>query len=431
MQKEGIIILEDKFLKIDSFDGIDIYHIKTKQFKTNTINVFFQDSLNKNTATMNALIPAILKRGSKNLPTAQDISLYMEELYGAVFDCGVAKKGEKQLMHFYIEFLSDTYIDSNTNLFEQIFQVFFEIITKPVLQDSMFKIDYLDQEKENLKKLIESRINDKVQYAIERCYEEMCDGEPFSVYEYGTITDLENIDNKTLYKHYKESLKTLPIQVFITGDVGNDNIQIVLNRLKELKRENIKNIESEKIVKNVENIKNIVENMEISQGKIALGFRTNIFADSTEYYPLVVFNGILGGGMHSKLFQNIREKESLAYYIFSRIEKFKGLLLISGGIEIENRDKALEIIKQQIEDIKKGNISDYEYSSTLKTIETAIKSLQDSQLQLVDFYLNQTVANTKDNFNTFIENIKKVSKQDITKIAEKIQLDTIYFLTGK
>jgi len=126
----------------------------------------------------------------------------------------------------------------------------------------------------------------------------------------------------------------------------------------------------------------------------------------------------------------VREKAGLAYYVFSRLEKFKGLMVISSGIEIGNRDKAMEIIKNQLEDIKNGNISDYEYEASIKSMETGIKSLKDSQLQVVDFYLSQHIIGTDDGPNDMIEKIKQVTKKDVVDIAGKIQLDTVYFLTS-
>ncbi|HHW32313.1 MAG TPA: insulinase family protein [Clostridiaceae bacterium] len=423
--------LENNISLIESFCGIDVYLIKTNKFKTNTVNIFFHDVLDEERATKNALIPAVLRRGCQKLPTYQDIALYLEELYGTVFDCGVAKKGERQLMHFYMEFLADIYADSDDSLFQKAFEVIFEIITQPVLENGMFKEDYLKQEKENLRKLIESRINDKVQYAVDRCYEEMCKGEPFSVYEYGSVAQLEEIGNKDLYDYYKTCIETLPMQVFLTGNISDDNIRFALKKLKSIKRRNLKELSLLNIKSEIQKVREVTEKMDVNQGKLSLGFRTNIFPGDKEYYPLALYTSILGGGIHSKLFQNVREKQSLAYYIFSRQEIFKGLLLVSCGIEIENKEKAVKIIIEQVEEIKRGNISDYEYESALKTMETGVRSLQDSQIQMVDFFVSQIAANTKDNFETLIEKLRKVTKQDIIKVAEKVQLDTIYFLTSK
>jgi predicted Zn-dependent peptidase len=161
---------------------------------------------------------------------------------------------------------------------------------------------------------------------------------------------------------------------------------------------------------------------------LTLGFRTNTSHKEKDYYSLMVYCGILGGGIHSKLFRNVREKASLAYYIFSRLEKFKGLMVISSGIEPEEKDIALQIIMEQLDEISKGNISDYEYEATLKTIETGLIALKDSQIQVVDFYLSQLMAGTNDSFESVVEKTRRVTKQDVINVAEKIRLDTVYFL---
>lgn len=423
-------LMEDKVEKIGSFNGINIYNVKQAKFKTNTINIFFHDNLSRENAARNALIPAVLRRGCRRFPTFQEIALHLEELYGASFDCGVTKKGERQIIQFYIEHVSDMYTGSSLSLFEKCFDLIFEIITQPVLENGYFKTDYVEQEKENLKRLIEGRINDKVQYAVDKCYEEMCADEPFGVNEYGSVKDLSGIDAQGLYEYYKEFLDTLPIDVYVTGTIEEDTLKRVMNKLSEMRRGSIKELKKSIIETNVKEVRKVTENMNVNQGKLSLGFRTYTTPNDKEYYSLVVYNIILGGGMHSKLFQNVREKESLAYYAFSRLEKFKGLMVISSGIEIKNKNKAVEVILKQLDEISNGNISDYEYDSTLKTIETGIKSLKDSQLQIVDFYLSQIVAGTEDNFDTFIEKTKKVTKQDVVDVAKKIKLDTEYFLTS-
>ncbi len=426
-------LLEEKVVKIASVNGINVYHIKTGKFKTNTINIFFHDTLSRETAALNALIPAVLRRGCRSLPTFQQIALYLEELYGASFDCGVAKKGERQIVQFYIEFISDRYTSENNNLFEKAFELLFEIVTNPVLENGVFKTEYLEQEKENLKKLIASRVNDKMQYAVEKCFEEMCKDEPFGVYEYGTIQDVERIENGMLYSRYREFVETLPVDVYFTGIIEDDKLGRVIEKLSGISRKNIKNVEKSRIDIGAKDVKHVTEKMDVNQGKLTLGFRTNTSPDNDDYYKLLIYNGILGGGgfMHSKLFQNVREKESLAYYVFSRLEKYKGLMAVSSGIEIKNKDRAIEIILKQMDEIKKGNISDYELEATLKTSETGIKSLKDSQLQMVDFYLSQSIAGIEDNFDEMIQKAKRVTRQDVVEIAGRIKLDTIYFLTSR
>lgn len=421
---------QENIEKVDSFNGIDIYLIKTGKFKTSSINVFFHDNLTRENAAKNALLPAVLRRGCRRFPTLKEISLYLEELYGASFDCGVTKKGETQIVQFYIEHVSDVYAGSRESLFKKCFGLLYDIVTDPVLEGDSFRKDYVEQEKENLRLLIEGRINDKVQYAVDRCFEEMCSGEPFGVYEYGTTGDVAKINAEELYRHYRALLTELPISVYITGDVDSGSIAAAVEKLKQLERGNIKKLNGSDINAGKGKSENITEKLSVNQSKLTLGFRTRVSPTDPDYYSLLVYNGILGGGLHSKLFQNVREKESLAYYIFSRLEKFKGLMVISSGIEAANRQKAYDIIIRQMEEIRSGNITDYEYESTLKSYESGIKALRDSQMQIVDFYLSQLTAGTEDNFESVIEKMKSVSKQDVAAVAGKIELDAVYFLTG-
>lgn len=414
--------------KVTSLNGIDVYRIDSGKFKTNTINIFFIDNISRENASRNALVPAVLRRGCKKFPAFRDIALYLEELYGASFDCGVTKKGEQQVIQFYIEHVADTYTGKETELFVNSFDLLFEIVTNPILEDGAFRKEYVEQEKVNLRRLIESRINDKIQYSIDRCFEEMCRDEPFGIYDYGSVEDIERINERDLYEHYRTMLESFPVKIFVSGLIEDNKLQNMVNRLSQIKRGSIKKIVTADIYAQVEEVRNVVEKMDVNQGKLTLGFRTNTSPKEKDYYSLMVYCGILGGGIHSKLFRNVREKASLAYYIFSRLEKFKGLMVISSGIEPEEKDIALQIIMEQLDEISKGNISDYEYEATLKTIETGLIALKDSQIQVVDFYLSQLMAGTNDSFESVVEKTRRVTKQDVINVAEKIRLDTVYFL---
>ncbi len=424
------VLSDGQVLEVASFNGIKVYQIKTDRFKTNSINVFFHDNLSRENASNNAMLPAVLRRGSVNFPTIQDISLYLEELYGATFDCGVTKKGENQIIQFYLDFICDKYASGETDLTKKAFDLLFEIITNPVTENGVFKREYVQQEAKNLKELIESRVNDKVQYGVDKCLEVMCENEPFGIFDYGTVEDIDTITENNLYEHYKYFLETLPVYVFISGDFNDDKTGYIIYKLKQINRREIKKIQPTNVEKHVSQVREVVERMNVNQAKLSVGFRTNIEPNSENYYKLMLYNSILGGGIHSKLFQNVREKNGMAYYVFSRLEKFKGLMVISAGIEISNKDKAYEVIVKQLEDMKNGNISDYEFESSIKSIETGIKSLKDSQLQIVDFNLSQIIAGAKDSPDDIIEKVKKVSRQDVIDIANCIEMDTVYFLTS-
>ncbi|MEN6316918.1 MAG: pitrilysin family protein [Clostridiaceae bacterium] len=423
-------LIAGKMMKVASFSGIDVYRVNTDKFKTSSINFFFQDNLIRESVTMNALLPAVMRRGSEEYPKSKDISLQLEKLYGASFDCGVTKKGERHIIQFYTEFLSQQYIPDGTDSFTAAFEMLYGIITRPALVNGQFNEDYLVQEKEILRMLIESRVNDKMQYSVDRCLEEVCRDEPYGIYDYGYVEDLGAITREGLTGHYHEVLETYPLQVYLVGSITDRQADMVIGYLRRMPRKDIKALRNGFSKKQIAQARHVTETMNVTQGKLCLGFRTNVAPDSREYPALMVYNGILGGGIHSKLFQNVREKASLAYYSYSRLDKFKGLMVVSSGIELKDRDKALDIILKQLEEIKKGMISTQELEATLKTTETGMKSLGDSQMNIVDFYLSQTISGTNDDFNDVIEKVNKVKPEEVMRIASGITLDTVYFLTA-
>lgn len=424
-------IVAEKAVRISSVNGIEVYRINSVKFKTSSIHFFFQDNLTRESVTLNSLLPAVMRRGSRDYPTLGDISKQLENLYGATFDCGVTKKGERHIIQFYAEFLSKRYIPDGNDSFKASLDLLYDIITRPALENGRFREDYLEQEKDKLRILIEGRVNDKMSYSVDRCLEETCRDEPYGIYDYGFVEDLAGISAEALTNHYKKVLETYPIQVYLAGDISEEDTKDLLDRLSGFKRGSILRLGNGFAKKQPEETRYVTEPMNVTQGKLCIGFRTNTPPDSPDYTALMLYNGVLGGGIHSKLFQNVREKASLAYYSYSRLEKFKGLMVISSGIETQNKDKALEIILRQLEAIKSGEISDHELEATVKSMETGLKSLGDSQLSLVDFYLSQAVAGTNENLSDIGENIKKVTKDQIISSAQNIKLDTVYFLTSQ
>jgi predicted Zn-dependent peptidase len=427
----GIAQIEEKSRLLFEINGISVYNIESTRFKTNTINIFFADNLNADSVALNALFPSVLRRGSQNYPDMQKINLFLEGLFGAAFDCGVVKKGERQILHFFFEYVADKYVSTQKRNFEQGLDFLLDIIYNPVLENDSFINEYVDQEKNNLKMFIESRANDKMQYAIDRCYEVMCQDEPFGLYEYGSIEQIDDIRGEQLYQHYRKAVSSLPTVIFITGELIESDLKYLKEKLNSISRLGTKRLYSGLLKKYPGRLKTVEEPMEVTQGKLSIGFRTQVSSNDHDYYALLVYNGILGGGTHSKLFQNVREKAGLAYYAFAGLEKFKGLMIIASGIDIKNKDIAYDIIIKQLEAIKKGDITDYEFEATIKSLETGVNSLKDSQLQVVDFYLSQLISKTNDTLDSLFEKLKRVTKKDVIKVSKKIQLDTVYFLTAK
>ncbi|MGL5717461.1 MAG: EF-P 5-aminopentanol modification-associated protein YfmF [Paraclostridium sp.] len=413
--------------KISLGNHVNLTLIQADKFKTNLVSVYIQRILEKNEATKNALIPTMITNGSEKYPSLRDMSGKLDELYGASILADITKRGERQVLTFKLVTTNEQYLDEP--IFNDSIEFLNEIINHPLVQNEGFSEEYLKLEKQNLKERIEAKINDKGRFALERCFEEMCKDEKYSISEYGYIEDLENINSKELYEHYKNILRTSPIDIVVEGEFNEEQ---VINTIKSkfiFERSNVLEIPREEYKKDIHNVKNIVDKMDVTQGKLVMGYRSNIdFADVNKYYALVVGCNILGGGPHSKMFINIREKESLCYYIYSSIEKYKSILFVSSGIEVQNYDKTVDLVRKQIESMISGNISDEEITNSKVAMISSMKSLTDSIGGLSDFQFAQDISKTNLEIGDIINYIDKVTKEEIVSAIKEIQLDTIYFL---
>ena len=398
------------------------------RFKINRIAVTFIDKLERERNTLNALFPMVLIRGNNKYKDMKEINRYLDNMYGATLSIDVDKKGDLQAISFAVSFLNDRF--AGENLYTKALQFLYDIIYGPVKYGGGFEEDAILQEKNNLKQEIESRINDKVQYAIDRCIEIMFEGQNYALYEKGNVDDLQKVTKEKLFSQYKEVVTKKPMYLFIYGDYDEE---MATSRALEIfgdeQREEVFNDFS--ISMPFEKTRYVTEEMEVNQGKIALGIRTNVDVTSEDYYKLLMLNGILGASPKSKLFENVREKASLCYYVFSRIDRFKSVMIISSGIEIENYEKALNLILQQIEDIKNGRIDDIEYESAINYYKTALMAIYDSPRDLLSFYLNQALVGQIIEPKEVFENLKNVNIEDIKRIANRFELDTVYFLKNR
>ena len=419
-----------EYKQIEIKKGIKLNILKTNKFKTNLIAIMLTTKLDRENVTKNALIPAVLKRGTKTLKTQEEINKKLEEMYGASLDCGLDKTGDNQVLKFYIETVNDEFLPQNSeDMLKKSLEQIFEFVFNPYLENDGFKKEYVEQEKENLKQIIEGKIDNKAQYALDRCIEEMYKNQPYGLYKYGYIEDMENINEKNLYEHYKKLISNCKIDIFVSGIVDeeieniikeNENIKKLQDRNPEYNKIKISSKKSEK-----ENV--VQESMEVTQGKLIIGMDLDVDNEDLRY-DIMIYNSIFGGSANSKLFQNVREKASLAYTASSSYYRFKNNIFINCGIEIKNYDKALEIIKQQIEDMKKGDFTEEEVENAKKGIIASIKIIDDEQDTEITYFFSQELSNSKCSVEQYMDNIKTVTKEKVIDIANKVSINTVYFL---
>lgn len=402
--------------------------IPESKFKTNLISVYIQRKLDRNEVTKNALLPGILKSGCNKYKTLGQLTDREEELYGSYLHAGASKRGESQVLGFSILSVNEKYLDEK--ILGQCIEFLNEIINNPLVIDGGFNEEYLNIEKEILKDSIMSIINDKGNYAMKRTNEIMFEGEPYSINGKGYIEDLDTIDRVGLYEHYKEVLKTSPIEIMIEGEFEETEVVELIKEKFQFDRGNIIDIPKEEYYKEVDKVKEVKENMDIAQGKLVMGYRCNVdYLDEEKYYSLLLGSRILGGGADSKLFINVREKESLCYTIYSTIQKSKSTMMVCSGIEAQNYEKTVNLVKEQVQKLKDGDITESEISNAKIAFINSLNSLNDEIGRISDFYFSQSISKNKSDLDQIKNMINKSTKEDIVEAVKNIELDTIYFLS--
>ena len=413
-------------------EGITIHNIKTNKFKTNLYAVFIAMPLDRETVTKNALLTAVLRRGTNNIQSQDQISKKLEEMYGASFDCGIEKTGDNHIMKFYLEALNEKFLPTKEELTKQCIDLLFDIIFNPLIENNGFKSEYVESEKKNLKQIIESKIDDKRRYSFERCVEEMFKNEPYGLYRYGYVEDLKSITPESLYQYYNQMINECKIDIFASGEIEQEEINNIITSNKEiakLKERNAKYVPYKEQVtpKHIKDVNVVEEHKQVGQGNLVIGLSANSNIENARYITSV-YNAILGGGANSKLFQNVREKESLAYTAGSTYRRQKDAIFIRCGIEIANYEKALKTIEKQIEDIKNGEFTDEDVNNSKELIISSIRSISAEQDTEITYYYGQELSEKFVSVDEYLEKINNVKKEDIKEVAKDIEVNTVYFL---
>ncbi|WP_052036491.1 EF-P 5-aminopentanol modification-associated protein YfmF [Tumebacillus flagellatus] len=408
--------------------GLQVHVLPTQKYKMTTIVVNLIQELREDTVTGLALIPYVLLRGSAQCPTPEKLNLALDDLYGASLHGLSIKKGERLVIDFTMSVPNEKFLATEVNLFEKALEILSGVLTNPVTENGGFLPAYVDAEKEQQKKRMAAIIDDKTSYARERCLEEMTKGEPFAIPRLGYEQELETITPQELYALYQQMLSSSPAHVYVIGDVDPDQVSQQIFKAFSFERNVRGDFPPVNVTHQAGEVKTIVDRMDVNQGKLNIGFWTNVGYDSDDYAAMMMCNGIFGVFPHSKLFLNVREKHSLAYYASSRNEALKGLLYVQSGVEFANFEKALEITKEQLKEIQQGNITDQEMEFTLKGYVNSYKTSLDQPGSLADIHLNGVIGGRVRTTEEMIEQLQNVTKDDVVRVSQGIQLDTVYML---
>ncbi len=412
-------------------ERIRLHVLPTNRFKTFAISLFAGLPLQEETVTPVALIPFVLRRGTASTPETIKFREKLDDMYGAGFGFDVYKRGDSQIVQFRMDVINDAFVSSEQSLLAASIGFLGDVVTNPLIEDGGFRAKYVEAEKETLRKRLEAIVNDKIRYAAERCIEEMCADDPFRLHPLGQRSDIAAISPGSLQDAYEQWLNDAALDLYVVGDTTLEEVTELVRKSFRLKSGAPADYLRPVTKHDVKEVKQVVDRLEVSQGKLNMGLRTGVGYDDPLYPAALLYNGILGGYPHSKLFMNVREKESLAYYAASRLDGHKGICTIQSGIEFANYDKAVAIIKEQLDAMKQGQLSELEINQTKAMISNHLREMQDSAYEMLSYDFNSVLTGKERSAAELLKQVQDVTAQDIVAVANQVQLDTIYFLRDR
>ncbi len=416
-----------RFERIRLPSGILLNVNWTPKLKTILLKADFTGNLDSS-VTQKALIPMVLRRGTRNFPDMKTIHRHLEGLYGASLVSDVSKVGEWHAVKFRLEVVNERFLPGSQDVLRDALSFLNEFLHDPKLINGSLDEEYLSQEKHNLRKSIESLVDNKAHYALEQCLRTMCAGEEFRRYELGDVADLDGIDAQRLTSTYQEWITRYPLEMFVSGDIDGQRIRDLLSKVFQDNRHGDYPLNPPPQPVTVGEPRTVEERMDVNQGRLVLGFRHGVTYLDGDMEGMVVMNGVLGSFSHSKLFQNVREKESLAYDASSSLEKTKGLLFITCGIAVENYQKALDIILEQVNALKSGQITEEELVSTRESLLNYLTIMEDNPGELMEVNYVWGLHGREFDLSDYRDRLKAVDRDRIAAAASRLKLDTIYFL---
>lgn len=418
-----------KLCRTELQQGVALNTVTTDRFKTAffTVNLFVP--LQKETASAYSLLTDVLMRGTESYPTMQALNQKQDTLYSLGLGAFVQKKGEAQVVTFELTAIDDSFAFDGMEILAEGMKLMQELIFRPYTERGVFKNEYVEQEKKNLCDDIRGRINNKTAYARTRCVEIMCEGEAYAVDHGGDLEDVNALTPEVLWKAYKSLLASAKIEMFYVGRKGEEEVaSLCKSYLQFAPREAVfpKTI----LGSLPKESRTVTEQMRISQCKMTLGFRTEYALQEGNFPAMALFNEIFGGSPNSRLFMNVREKQSLCYYCSSFPDGLKGLLMVVSGIEQKNKQKTLDAVLEQLEDLKQGHIDPSELENARLSLRNGYREITDSPAAIASWYLGRISTGRYDAPEDAITAMEQVTAEDVVKVANSIRLDTVYFLEG-
>ena len=415
---------------IELFPGVTLRCCRDPRFKQNVLSLQFLRPMCREEAALNALLPAVLLRGCKSAPDMRSITLKLDDLYGASVGALVRRIGDVHCTGLSCGFIDERFAMEGDHLLKTMAGFLEELLLDPVTEEDGFSEAYVRSEQQNLIWAIEAQRNDKRSYATNQMLNRMCKDDSYGIPRLGTIADVEAITAKSLYEHYQKILQTSPIHLFYVGSAEPETVADALRPMMLRLAKNPMVLPAQTGFTPVEFAEH-EEVLDVAQGKLCMGYATPINLRDPRYAAVQVCNTILGAGMTSKLFMQVREKMSLCYDIGSGFHGSKGIMTVAAGIEFEKKDIVQQEILHQLQEICDGNISTEELTAAKEALLSSLRATHDSPGAIESYYASAAISGIGMTPAVFMERIEAVTVEDVSSAAKTLQLCTVYFLRGE
>ena len=409
--------------------GVTLRCFPDTRFKQGALSFQIIRPMRREEAALNALIPTVLLRGTTKHPDLRAITLRLDELYGAAVGVTVRRAGDYQTTGLTCGFIEDKYALPGDRVLEPMIDFLRELLLEPVLEDGGFDRSFVESEKKNLISTIESELNDKRTYAMNQMLRAMCKADSYGVPRLGSVEDVERIDSVSAYAHYRDILRTSRIDIFYVGSAPAETVAQLLKPLfAEIGRNYIPRAPQTPF--RDAGGEDLVETMDVSQGKLCLGYVTPITNRDPRFAAMQVMNTIFGAGMTSKLFMNVREKLSLCYSIGSGYYGSKGLVTVSAGIDFAKEQQTRDEIARQLDAIRNGDITEEELTSAKEALLSSLRSTHDSPGAIEGYYATAALSGMNMTPEQYMDAVRAVTAEQVAEAAKELRLHTTYFLKG-
>ena len=410
--------------------GVHLTALRTDKFKFGLLSLSFLLPLTAENASAVNLAARVINRGCEKYPTLREISLECDRLYSASVTAGCGKAGEALMMSFYVSTLDNAYAFDGTDVFGGAVALLGELLRRPLLENGGFRSEYLESEKKNLTDDIRAQINNKTSYAVNRCIALMCENERFAVNGSGDIDLINALDGRTLYEKYTEILQNAPVEICYVGLMAAEEVADKLQSSLAL-TDRAPELPQTDVVRRAGEVREIAETMDISQGKLSIGFRTGTCMYDEDYLSFSLFCTLFGSSPTSRLFLNVREKLSLCYYCSPVPDGLKGTMIVACGIDCANKEKATEAILRELEEVQNGRFTDEELDNAVRAMRNSYREAMDSPAALSSWFTVRSLAGITRSPEEYAALLSGCTREDIVRAAKRLTLDTIYFLKGK